>query len=86
MGRKEWQAAELIAHLESWGILVKGDPDHMAFLALDTCARSGKRYVRRFGWGSALGTDEQWLCGVVLEPSLWIPTEERGETLREALG
>jgi hypothetical protein len=70
------KASELIAHLETGGLLVKGNPDRMQFLRLE-----GKT-LRVFGFGSALGQAGDRLESLIESPEEWLMTAD-GETRTE---
>lgn len=67
-------AAELIAHLESGGLIARGDPDRPQYLRLEIWKSDGRvcKYLGVYGWGSALGRPIDRLESVLMNPHEWV--------------
>lgn len=74
-------ASELIAHLESGGLIATGDPDHVMFLRYEIWESDGRihKYLGAYGWASALGTVEGKLRRVLDEPFKWVMVSNKYE-------
>lgn len=67
-------AAELIAHLESGGLIARGEPDHAEFVWFEIYERNGvkHKHLGCYGWGSALGRVEDRLRSILYDPHEWV--------------
>jgi hypothetical protein len=65
-------AAELIAHLESGGLIAKGEPNLPVFLRFEIYGENRVKYLGCYGWGSALGKAGDRLVDVLENPHKWV--------------
>jgi hypothetical protein len=65
-------AAELIAHLETGGLIARGEPDHAEFLRFEIYGENRVKHLGCYGWGGALGRKEDRLFDVLVSPHEWV--------------